>query len=182
MKQLSKHVLALLLLTGLTSCSSNDDAPLQINEEELINQVEIQITETGTAITTTYNWIEGGESPEPIVLNTDNTYEVAVRFLNSTNPNNIIDITEEVIEEADEHLVFYESLNAGLTISPSVNDEEDQMGNKLGVFTSWSTGMGTTSGNVLIYLIHEPTSKSGTDRDAIGGETDVQVSFNVIIN
>ncbi|MBL7473223.1 type 1 periplasmic binding fold superfamily protein [Robertkochia sediminum] len=180
MKNLINTAIALTLVLGMTSCS-DDDTPEQINEEEFINEVSLMITETGTANTMTYTWTEGGTAPEPIVIDAEKTYEVEVSFLDSTNPNDIEDITEEVIAEADEHHVFFETSVSGLTIAASDNDFEDSMGNKLGVITNW-TATGTTNGNVVVYLIHEPVTKTGTTRDDFGGETDVQVPFTVTVN
>lgn len=181
MKNVINTALALTFVLGFTSCS-DDDTPEQINEEEFINEVQLNINETGTSNTMTYTWIEGGDTPEPIVLDAEKTYEVTVSFLDSTNPNDVEDITEEVKQEADEHQVFFETSVSGLTIAASDNDFEDSMGNKLGVITNWTAGSGTTSGNVVVYLIHEPVTKSGTSRDDFGGETDVQVPFTVTVN
>ena len=36
-------------------------------------------------------------------------------LLNETDPNNVIDMTEEVIEEKDEHHVFYELVGDGIS-------------------------------------------------------------------
>jgi hypothetical protein len=181
MKDLFKINLPLLLLLLITACSSNDDTPEQINEEELIDRVVLKITESGTQNTSEYIWDEGSEAPQPIVLNSGSGYDVEVRFYNASNPGNVIDITEEVIEEADEHQIFFETTTTALSISAATSDYEDSLGNKLGVYTHWNASS-STAGTVVVYLIHEPESKSGTDRDALGGETDVQVPFSFAIN
>ncbi|WP_224491085.1 type 1 periplasmic binding fold superfamily protein [Robertkochia flava] len=181
MKSFLKINLALVALIVLSACSSDDDTPEQINEEELIDRVVLEITDTDTQAMETFIWEEGATAPEPIVLNSGKTYAVEIGFFNASNPGNIIDITEEVIEEADEHQVFYETDISSLTISPAGGDFEDTQGNKLGILTNWSA-TGTTSGAVTTYLVHEPVSKTGTDRDDLGGETDVQVAFTVVIN
>lgn len=180
MKNLINTAIALALVLGMTSCS-DDDTPEQINEEELINEVTLTITETGTASPMVYTW-ELGEATAPIVLEAEKTYNVEVGFFDATNPGDKENITEEVIIEADEHQVFYENSVSGLTINYAANDFEDSMSNKLGVRTTWTTGSGTTNGNVVVYLIHEPTSKLGTSRDDLGGETDVEVPFTVTVN
>lgn len=181
MKNIIKLSFLFALITGFTACSSDDDTPEQINEEELITRVVLEITETGTTNTNVYTWNEGSGVSEPIVLDQGVSYEVEVGFFNASNPNSPEDITTEVIEEADEHQIFYESSTSSIAITPAADDYEDSMGNKLGVLTNW-TGSSSTSGNVVVYLIHEPTSKTGTDRDDLGGETDVQVSFTVAVN
>lgn len=180
MKSFIKYPLALLLITNLVSCSS-DDTPEQINEEELITQVILEVTETGTTNTMTYTWEEGSGSSGVIALESGKTYDVEVGFVNNSDLSNIIDITEEVIEEADEHQVFYETASTELTITPAGDDFKDTEGNELGIKTTW-TAMSADEDAVVVYLIHEPVSKTGTTRGDLGGETDVEVSFDFTVN
>ena len=44
--------------------------------------------------------------------------------------------------------------------------------------TTWTT-TGETSGDVVGYLIHEPTSKTGSTRTDFGGATDFEIEFEV---
>ena len=44
--------------------------------------------------------------------------------------------------------------------------------------TLWTT-TAVTQGEVRVYLIHEPTSKTGSNRDDFGGETDVEGDFHL---
>ena len=44
--------------------------------------------------------------------------------------------------------------------------------------TTWTT-TGETSGDVVGYLIHEPTSKTGSTRNDFGGATDFEIEFEV---
>ena len=44
--------------------------------------------------------------------------------------------------------------------------------------TNWTT-TSETSGDVMAYLIHEPTSKTGSTRADFGGAIDVQIEFEV---
>lgn len=181
MKNLLKFHLILFAGIALSACSSDDTPPKLINEEELIDRVVLEVTESETQETEVYIWEEGGEAPLPVVLTSGKTYTVKTGFFNASDPANVLDITEEVIEEADEHQVFYETTVSSLSITPAADDYEDNQGNKLGILNTWNA-TGTTSGNVTIYLIHEPVSKTGTNRDDLGGETDVQVSFSVVVN
>ena len=44
-----------------------------------------------------------------IELDTNSTYHVGIFFYNDSDPDNIEDVTLEIIEEADVHQVFYET-------------------------------------------------------------------------
>lgn len=181
MKNYFKPLALIVTMIAFTACSSDDDTPEVINEEEVINEVVLEVTESGTANTVEYTWIEGSGAPEQIVIDAGKDYEVSVSFFNSTDPANVEDITEEVIMEADEHQVFYEFTGDMLSITPSENDNVDSQSNPLGINTIWSAS-GSTSTTVTVYLIHEPVTKTGATRDDFGGETDVQVNFTVAVN
>jgi hypothetical protein len=99
---------------------------------------------------------------------------------NDTDPNNIENITQEIIEEKDEHQVFYAITDelSGFSIEPASDDTVDSNGNSLYIKTTWTT-TGETSGDVVGYLIHEPTQKTGTTRTDFGGATDFEIDFEV---
>lgn len=181
MKKFFKPALLVLSMIAMTACSNDDDTPEQINEEELITQVVVTLTEAGTSNTEVYEWNEGSGASGAINIEAGKTYEATVGFFDTTNPSDIEDITEEVIAEADEHVVFYEVGSGALTIQSAANDIEDTAGSPIGINTLWNAD-GSTSTNVVIYLVHEPTSKTGETRGDLGGETDVQVSFTVAVN
>ena len=85
-------------------------------------------------------------------------------------------MTEEVIEEADEHHVFFEFVGNVVSYESMSGDTIDSNGNPLNLVTKWTT---TTPGFAIVeaYLIHQPTSKSGNTRDDFGGATDVEIEF-----
>ena len=87
-------------------------------------------------------------------------------------------VAEEVIDEAEEHQVFYvpsSGLNATFTY-----EDFDGNGNPLGTLFTLEAGA-ASSGNLNVVLRHEPQKpNNGTLGDA-GGETDVSVTFNVNI-
>jgi hypothetical protein len=85
-------------------------------------------------------------------------------------------MTEEVIEEADEHIVFYELIGDGISFDTTSGDTVDSEGNALNLVTKWTTTAATVV-DVEAYLIHQPTSKTGTTRDDFGGATDVEIEF-----
>ena len=87
------------------------------------------------------------------------------------------DITEEVEEESLEHQVFYVIDPLKVEIEYVDQDLND---NPLGILTSLSTGSATT-GDLRIILRHEPKKPNdGTPEDA-GGETDIDVTFQLTV-
>ena len=103
-------------------------------------------------------------------------------FYNDEDPLKIINITEEIIKEADLHQVFYDITNelsgSGFSIESATNDTSDSSGNPLLLKTIWTTS-GEISGDVVGYLFHEPTSKNGTTRSDFGGTIDIEIEFEV---
>ena len=165
-------------LVVLQSCKKDD--PEVINEEEEINRVTLQVTQSGGSATS-YTWNEG-DGNLSVALSSDTSYEVKVFFYDASDPNDIEDITEEVREEADEHLVFYEIASAApAQISAASNDTKDGDNVPVGLITNWTTSA-AGSANAKLFLIHEPTNKAGISRSAIGGETDVEIDLAITVN
>lgn len=91
------------------------------------------------------------------------------------------DITAEILEEDEDHQFFFQTNIAGLTVAYSDQDED---GNPVGL-QSTATTTGTGNGTVTVILRHEP-NKSATgvvsgDITNAGGETDIEVTFNVTV-
>jgi hypothetical protein len=176
-------LLSIIALLFMTSCT-DDDAVTIINEEELITTVELELTNSADATNVVlFKSVDiDGEGPDnPVItitgtVNANSTYQGAVRFLNeSIAPSE--NITEEVIEEGDEHEVFYSSSLADFSITKI---DLDANGNPLGVITTLQTGaIGT--GTLTVVLRHEPTKPNDNTLIGAGGETDVQVSFTLAV-
>ena len=89
------------------------------------------------------------------------------------------DITPEIINEADVHHVFFEMVDlSNVTIVSASGDTKDTNGFGLNLKTTWTTGA-VESGEVKVYLIHEPGTKDGDTRAEFGGEDDVIADFEV---
>ena len=172
------YLILLTLLAVFQSCKKDD--PEVINEEEEINRVTLQVTPSG-GTATSYTWNDG-DGALRINLTANTAHEVKVFFYDASDANDIEDITEEVREEADEHLVFYDiASSAPVQVSAASNDTQDEDNVPVRLITTWTT---TAAGNTnaKLYLIHEPTNKAGTSRSAIGGETDVEVDLAITVN
>ena len=169
-----KIFFTLLASTVIYSCSKSDDDPEEVNEQEVINRVSIVLAEGSNSQTVTWN---EGSTPPAITLDVDKVYTASIYFYDASDPTDVEDITEEVIEEVDEHFVLWEI--AGLSdflITSAPTDYAGSDGIPINLVTEWGTG-GADSGNIKVTLIHEPTNKTGTTRSSLGGETDIELTF-----
>lgn len=185
---MKKLILSFGLILGLlfaVGCDNDDDTPDPVNESEVITTVNVTLTPQGggTAVTLSFVDPDGEGSGQPTItvsgpLAASTTYSGAIEFLDETDPLDVEDITEEVEEEDDEHEVFYlPSAGLNLTFS-NLNLDED--GNPLGTTFTATTGA-ASAGSLTVALIHEGNKPNdGTLADA-GGETDVEVTFNLAI-
>jgi hypothetical protein len=92
------------------------------------------------------------------------------------------DITEEILEEADEHQFFFR-VTEGITLTFSYEDQ-DKNGNPLGLKTKMITSQ-PSLGTLRVTLRHEP-NKTATGVamgmiDNAGGETDIEVDFDFVV-
>lgn len=171
--------LSIIALLFMTSCT-DDDVVTIINEEELITTVELELTNSADATNVVLLKsvdIDGEGPDDPVItitgtVNANSTYLGQVRFLNeSIAPSE--DITEEVIEESNDHEVFYTTSISDLSITKT---DVDMNGNPLGVLTTFQTGaIGT--GTLILVLRHEPIKPNDNTLIGAGGETDAEVSF-----
>ena len=172
----------LLIVLIYTSCSGGDD-PKPVNEDEIITTMTIILSPSGggTPITLQTRDLDGNGPNTPVVtvsgnLTADTTYSGVIQVLNeSITPTE--NITEEVLEEANEHQFFYTPAG-GLSLSTTYSDQ-DGNGNPLGVqFAMYANT--ASSGTLTVSLRHNPT-KPNTGLSDAGGETDIEATFNVTI-
>jgi hypothetical protein len=176
-----KLFIALFGAFALLSCEKAD--PVIPNEEELITTMIYTMTPAsgGDAVTFVFRDLdgEGGNPPEvtteALAINT--TYNGVIQLLNEleTPPFNI---SNEVEQEGDSHQLFYNL--EGLIEATIGYEDEDINGNPIGLKTSVST-MNGSKGSLTIILRHEPQKpNNGSPTDA-GGETDIEVTFEIRI-
>ncbi len=182
--------LSMLLLMGtvlfFSSCKDDDD-PTPENEEELITTMTVVLAPDGGGSTATllFRDLDGDGGNAPTIttdkLAPNTTYTGTISLLNETETP-AENITEEVKEEGDEHQFFY-ATTMGLNISFAYNDQ-DADGRPIGLDFTLVTGDAST-GTLRITLRHEPdkaaTNVSMGDITNAGGETDIEVDFDVTI-
>ena len=189
----------LIISVFLLAISCDKGEPAVVHEHEVFTRVVLEVKKDGEANFKKYTFeVEGhddhgdddhgdddhgdddhGDEHTEVELDTNSTYHVSIFFYNDSDPDNIEDVTLEIIEEADVHQVFYEMTEIpGFSIAAASDDTKDSNGNPLFLKTKWTT-TSETSGDVMAYLIHEPTSKTGSTRADFGGAIDVQIEFEV---
>ena len=165
------------------SCSDDDDnTPEPINEEEVITTMTVTlVAHDGSGVVTMQTQDLDGEGPglpEVTVsgpISAASSYSGSIVWLNEMEEE-VEDITEEILEEADEHQVFFSASGLDLDF---VYGDFDSNGNPLGtqfLLAPNSSGSGT----ITITLVHEPT-KPNDGLDSAGGEIDIQSTFSLTV-
>ena len=173
----------------VVSCKKDEVKPTDTHEHndgELITTLELKFSGKGkvnkdTTFVVTFDDPDGdgGNSPikfDQINLLKNSTYKVEVTLLDkSKTPADTI--SNEVLEEANDHLFFYSSNPTGL-VNVKIEDK-DSNGKNLGLKSTWKTSKDSNKGKVKVKLMHQPGVKDGTKAT---GDTDVEVDFQVNVN
>lgn len=177
------------LLAGLlvVSCKKDDTTPVdnhEHDESELITTVQLNFSGKGisgndTTFTVSFDDPDGTGGNKPTSFDTirfaaNKTYTCDLILLDKSK-NPVDTISNEVKEEADEHLFFFTPSNSD-ALSVTINDK-DSKGRNLGLKTSWVTKK-ATNGTVKVRLMHQPGVKDGTSAN---GDTDVEIDFPLVI-
>lgn len=169
-----------LMIASISSCKKDDDLPQipqpTINEGEVITTMTLTFTDQAAVqptVTATFRDPdgEGGNGPDvfdAIRLAPGTTYNVSILLLNETeSPADTI--SNEILEEDDEHLFCFTASGADVTITRTDTDGTYEVG----LASQWVTGM-AGNGTVTVVLKHQPGVKDGT---CAPGDTDIEVEF-----
>jgi len=184
-------IAALLIATAISSCKKpSDDDPIvpapPANEEEVITTMILSFNNTGAGADKELRFTDadgdGGGAP---VFNVDtlddaSVYTTSIILLNETvSPADTI--SNEVLAEGVDHQIFFAP--TGVNIS-YVYGDVDSNGNPIGLLTTMTTGAPSV-GTLVVTLRHEPNKiaagVSSGDITNAGGETDIEVTFPVVI-
>lgn len=170
-----------IMVSMLLACSSDDDNPIAVDEEEVITTMNVTLTSTGGTITLQSQDLDGDGPNAPVIdisgnLTANTTYSGSIELLNETETP-AEDITEEVAEEDDEHQFFFTT--SGSITSVAYNDV-DGNGNPVGISFELTTG-DPGSGTLQITLRHEPKKPNDGSLADAGGETDIAQTFTVTV-
>lgn len=185
MKNLARQSGILLLAATVAVMGCKKDSDPEPEENELITTVTLTFTERGTTNVRTVTWKdadgEGGAAPTigKLSLAPNKTYDLTVSLLDESK-NPAADITEEIEEEADEHLFVYTPTPANL-LTVTITDK-DARNLPVGLKATAVTGAAAT-GKLQVVLRHQPPVggnpvKNGT---AGPGSSDFDGTFDVEI-
>ncbi|MEL6719641.1 MAG: T9SS type A sorting domain-containing protein [Bacteroidota bacterium] len=189
---------ALFDIDWMITIDDDENAPPCENEEEIITDVILTFTSAdGSDVVTARAQDPDGEGPQDlqildeIDLVESTEYTLSIELLNAIEGE---DITEEIMEEDDEHMFFFAFTdevftspagdgNADNRPDPVNYNDFDENGLPVGLSTSWETECGeeTTSGTFRVVLKHQPDIKSETSTINDGG-TDVDLTFTINVN
>ncbi len=181
---------AALLLT-FASCKKDDKIPAPV-EPELITTVRIRFTDTAdktNPLFYSYKVENGFNNTSPgtiqidtIRLSAGTIYRVETDLFNDKAlPEDAT--MDEIFQERDQHLFLYISEPAAGpgSLKPIAGSGILDYQNKPFNQEIEMAAAGLGSGKLRVLLIHAPTNKAGQTPETAGGETDVDVTFPVII-
>lgn len=198
MKNLTKLPIYLfaILAVGFASCESDD--PEEENDQEVITDVTLNFQELNASgapigLITSFKasdpqGIEVGSSPtiQNVTLTRGKTYRMSIVVFNSIENE---DITKEVLEEADKHQFYF--LGTAVTGNIIAISYNDPSGKLIGVQNRAvvSSSPGTNNAQLRVVLRHDldknfpgATNPNFANFVQAGGESDLDITFPVIIN
>jgi len=176
-KHLVTNVLIGLILGFSTQgCKETENPPPPTNEEELITTLKVELKDTLTGEQYSFYFRdsdgEGGNPPEQwdtIKLRSNSFYQCSIKFLNESNKNAIVNITDEIEKEKKDHVICL----IPSVVNIQINRTDSDGTFPVGLSSTWKTGA-PGEGHVTITLKHQEGIKNGT---CDLGETDVEVKF-----
>lgn len=182
MKNLQFISTAIFAIAVFASCSSDDDMPVVVHEEEVITTMTITLTPDGGGTPVIFQTRDlDGDGPNPPVVTVGDltagiTYNGTIVLLNETvSPPD--DITAEVEAEGEEHQFFY-TIGGGLDVTTEYTNFDDN-GNPLG--TRFTLTTAEASSGTLTFTLRHNLTKPNTGLGDAGGETDIAATFDVTV-
>lgn len=177
--------LALSFTLILNGCKDDENGP--VNEEELVTTLRLTFTPTGggTPAILQFRDLDGDGGNAPVItadtLSAITEYNVSIQVLNeSVTPADTI--TLEIEEESDVHQFFFQP-ETGLFLSFDYTDTDNE-GHPVGLLSTAQTGF-ASAGTLVVTLRHEPDKHAAGVEDGditnAGGETDIEVVFDVVV-
>ena len=188
MKKINYLFLTFLLAgVALSSCDKDEpEDPVIPNEEEVITTLLLTLVpqDGGEAVVFSFRDLDGDGGDAPVLITPpldSNTVYMGSLELKNEIVNPAEDITEEILEEAEEHQFFFQSTIPELFVAYGDLDANQ---NPIGVSTIVTTA-GFANGTLKITLRHEPDKDAAGvaegDITNAGGETDIEVVFDVLV-
>ena len=178
-------ILFIALAAIAISFSACKKDPVIEEPVELITTLNYTLVPTagGAAVTLSFQDTDGDGGMNPIyavgTLAANTTYSGSIELLDESG-DDVENVTKEIEEEDEEHQFFFDA-TGGISIAYADMDED---GNPIGLANTLTTGAAGNSA-LTVILRHEPdkdaSGVSDGDISNAGGETDIEVTFNVTV-
>ena len=185
MKKVKFLTISIFAIALFASCS-DDDVPVVVNGEEVITTLSVTLIDYDVIgpprqVVMQYQDLDGDGPDAATVtvsgpLSNNTAYDASIVLLNETE-DPAENINEEIQEEDLDHQFFY-TVGSGLDVTTEYNSF-DSAGNPLGLDFYLVTA-GASSGGLTFTLRHEP-NKPNTGLENAGGETDIEVTFDITV-
>ncbi len=153
------------------------------DDPEQITKVVFTLVNTnnGKKSIFSYSDIDGSGGADPIVSNavleSNVIYKGSISFIDeTTSPQE--EVTEEIIDESATHQIFYEA--KGEVNLSVIGSDRDVNGNSFGLKSNVFTG-GPSTGKLNVTLQHDVVKPNNNSLNEAGGELDISVEFDVVI-
>jgi len=185
----TKFIAAAFLFVALAACKKEDDpapTPVGPNESELITTLILTFTdpELNEVFEMRFRDLDGEGGNAPVIttvpLPGGRAFILRLRVLDESG-SSPVEITNEILAEANDHQFFFDVEGADLAISYS---DQDGNGKPLGLQNLAISGA-ASSGSLKVTLRHELDKDgegvSNGDITNAGGDTDLEVSFPLVV-
>ncbi|MBL7981207.1 MAG: type 1 periplasmic binding fold superfamily protein [Flavobacteriales bacterium] len=187
-----KNLLMIAVFGSLLMACKKDETssptPTPPNEEELITTLILTFTdqETPTEIfELRFTDLDGDGGNAPVItgdtLPANRAYNLSLRVLNESG-STPEEITNEIEEEGTAHQFFFQPVATTLLVTYADADANGQPIGLANLATTAAPGEGT----ITVTLRHEPNKTAAGvingDITNAGGETDIEVTFPVIVD
>lgn len=153
-----------IVVVFLGSCNDTSKPPLPSDEKEFITTFKIELKDTVNGALFSYFYRdtdgEGGKVPiqcDTILLDTQIVYKATLKILNETNPNSIIDVSNEIKTESTSHIICYTSNISDFKITRTDTDGTYT----IGLESIWKAST-VAFATLNIKLKHQSGLKNGT--------------------
>src|SRR5690606_10650833 len=162
MKILLKYILPVVLLLFLQSCSRADENEDVFTQEE-ISAIELTVVDELSGASSTYTYIANSAFQPQILLQDGRSYLVSVAFRNGAAAvrRRAEDITDDIVDERNEHFLIFGFTDTDITLT-RLDDDLRTDGKRLGVKSRWQVNNTVTGSTpkLNLALIHDAADVS----------------------
>ncbi len=171
-------IFAITISMMLISCDPEN--PPNPNDQEVITSLKLTAISSSDTVVFAYSDPDGDGGNVPTIdtafLSTSNIYTVSLELIDETKtPDDTL--TNAILSEAIDHQFFFTIIGVNLT---NTYADMDVNGNPIGLLNTWTTTTSST-GTVMVTLKHQPDIKPASPGSISVGETDIEVTFPVVI-